>query len=67
MKGRPSLNVLRKVPVGKSTFVPLEEGVESDHYLKLVGEAAKILRKEKAVAFSTKLDTKSPNPFHIFL
>lgn len=37
--------------------------MESDHYLKLVGEAAKILRKEKAVAFSTKLDTKSPNPF----
>ena len=43
--------------------MPLEEGVESDHYLKLVGEAAKILRKEKAVAFSAKLDTKSPNPF----
>ena len=37
--------------------------VVNNPYLKLLGEAAKILRKEKAVAFSTKLDTKSPNPF----
>ena len=62
-EGTAIFKCAKKVPVGKSTFVPLEEGVESDHYLKLVGEAAKILRKEKAVAFSTKLDTKSPNPF----
>ena len=62
-EGTAIFKCAKKVPVGKSTFVALEEGVESDHYLKLVGEAAKILRKEKAVAFSTKLDTKSPNPF----
>ena len=62
-EGTAIFKCAKKVPVGKSTFVPFEEGVESDHYLKLVGEAAKILRKEKAVAFSTKLDTKSPNPF----
>ena len=62
-EGTAIFKCAKKVPVGKSTFVPLEEGVESDHYLKLVGEAAKILRKEKAVAFSAKLDTKSPNPF----
>ncbi len=54
-EGTAIFKCAKKVPVGKSTFVPLEEGVESDHYLKLVGEAAKILRKEKAVAFSTKL------------
>ena len=43
-----------KVPVGKSTFVPIEEGVKSDHYLKLVGKAAKTLRKERRVNAKTK-------------
>tara|TARA_R110002049_G_scaffold308913_1_gene514889 strand:+ start:35882 stop:37174 length:1293 start_codon:yes stop_codon:yes gene_type:complete len=38
----------KKVPVGESTFVPLEDDISSDHYLWLTGEAAKRL-KEKQV------------------
>ena len=44
-------------------MLPLEEEVESDHYLKLVGEAGKVLRKEKAVAFDASLNPVAPNPF----
>jgi len=33
-----------KVPVGKSSFVPIEKGLESDHYLWLVGKSGEILR-----------------------
>jgi len=41
-----------EVPVGVpgSTFVPMEPGVPSDRYLRLAGEAAKMLRKEKPLA-----------------
>lgn len=61
-EGTAIFKCAQKVPVGKSTFVPIEEGVESDHYLKLVGEAAKILRKEKAIAYNTRLNPAGPNP-----
>lgn len=36
-----------KVPSGDSPFVSIEEGLESDHYLKLVGEASKMLKNKK--------------------
>ena len=58
-EGTAIFKCAKKVPVGKSTFVPLEEGVESDHYLKLVGEAAKILRKEKAVGHGSQKPGKT--------
>ena len=62
-EGTAIFKCAKEVPTGKSTFVPIEEGVESDHYLKLVGEAAKVLRKEKAIAFNTSLNPATPNPF----
>ena len=33
-------------PQPGSTFVPIEEGIESDHYLKLAGKAARLLREK---------------------
>ena len=47
-----------EVPVGSpgSAFVPMEQGIRSDHYLFLAGEAARMLRKEKPL-----IDTM-PNP-----
>lgn len=37
-----------EVPVGASTFIPIEEGLKSDHYLWLTGEArAMMLKKRK--------------------
>lgn len=62
-EGTAIFKCAQKVPVGESVFVPIEEGIESDHYLKLVGEAAKVLRKEKAIAYDTNMGTNSPNPF----
>lgn len=62
-EGTAIFKCAKKVPVGESIFIPVEEEVESDHYLKLVGEAGKILRKEKAMAFDTSLNPSAPNPF----
>ena len=46
-EGTAIFKCAKKVPVGESLFVPLEEEVESDHYLKLVGEAGKVLRRKR--------------------
>lgn len=46
-EGTAIFKCARKVPAGESLFVPIEEGVESDHYLWLAGEAARMLRREK--------------------
>ena len=42
-----------EVPVGKSVFVPFEEGIPSDHYLWLTGMAGKMLRGE--IPFTTNI------------
>lgn len=39
-----------EVPVGESIFVPIEEGLKSDFYLWLTGEATRMLRKEKPLS-----------------
>ena len=48
-EGTAIFKIARKVPVAqpRSTFVPLEEGIKSDHYLKIVGKAAKRLKKNQ--------------------
>lgn len=43
-EGTAIFKVAHKVPVGKSTFVPLETGLKPDHYLWLVGKAAETLK-----------------------
>ena len=45
-EGTAIFKCAKKVPVGASVFVPIDEDVESDHYLWLVGQAGKMLRKE---------------------
>ena len=46
-EGTAIFKTARRVPTAApgSTFVPLDKGIKSDHYLKLVGEAAKRLRE----------------------
>lgn len=45
-EGTAIFKCAHQVPVGPSVFVPIEEEVASDHYLWLVGQAGKMLRKE---------------------
>ena len=47
-EGTAIYKIARKVPtpVPGSEFVPLEEGLSSDHYLKMTGEAAAKLRAQ---------------------
>lgn len=45
-EGTAIFKCANKVPVGSSSFVPYENEIQSDHYLWLVGEAGKMLRKE---------------------
>ena len=46
-EGTAIFKTARRVPTATpgSTFVPLDEGIGSDHYLKLAGRAAKRLKK----------------------
>ncbi len=45
-EGTAIMKCAHNVPVGKSIFVPMEEGIPSDHYLWLTGMAGKMLRGE---------------------
>jgi glycoprotein endo-alpha-1,2-mannosidase len=46
-----------EVPMGKSVFVPYEEGIPSDHYLWLTGMAGKMLRGE--IPFTTSIPERN--------
>ena len=48
-EGTAIFKTARRVPTATpgSTFVPLDEGIASDHYLKLAGKAAKALKKNR--------------------
>jgi glycoprotein endo-alpha-1,2-mannosidase len=43
-EGTAIFKIARDVPVGESKFVPLEEGLSSDYYLWLTGEAARMMK-----------------------
>ncbi|MCM1505123.1 MAG: glycoside hydrolase family 71/99-like protein [Muribaculum sp.] len=45
-EGTAIFKCAKHVPVGKSTFVPIDSDIESDHYLWLAGNAARMLRGE---------------------
>lgn len=45
-EGTAIFKCAKKVPVGESVFVPVEDGIPNDYYLWLTGQAGKMLRKE---------------------
>jgi glycoprotein endo-alpha-1,2-mannosidase len=44
-EGTAIFKISRRVPVGESKFVPLDDDIPSDHYLWLTGRAAEMLKK----------------------
>lgn len=46
-EGTAIFKIASEVPVGESKFVALEEGLSSDYYLWLTGEAARIMKTKK--------------------
>jgi hypothetical protein len=52
-EGTAIFKVSNDPPVGASSFVTFEDGVPSDYYLKLTGEAGKMLRRE--IPLATKM------------
>jgi hypothetical protein len=64
-EGTQFFKCLTEVPVGKSPFVGYEEGVGSDHYLKLAGNARSVLRASLSptrIAISRKSVRDSRDP-----
>lgn len=45
-EGTAIFKCAKKVPVGESVFVPIDESLDTDYYLWLTGQAGKMLRKE---------------------
>lgn len=48
----------QEVPVGQSRFLPYEKGIPSDHYLWLVGQAGKMLKKQ--IPFQKSMPLRKP-------
>ena len=46
-EGTAIFKIARNVPVGESKFIPLDDGIPSDHYLWLTGQAAVMLKKKQ--------------------
>ena len=46
-EGTAIFKIARNVPVGESKFIPLDDGIPSDHYLWLTGQAAKMLKNKQ--------------------
>ena len=59
-EGTAIFKCAKRVPVGKSRFVPVDDDIESDHYLWLVGQAGRMLRKE--IRANPDLYGLVPNP-----
>lgn len=45
-EGTAIFKCAKKVPVGESEFLPIDEELSTDHYLRLTGQAGRMLRKE---------------------
>jgi hypothetical protein len=52
-EGTQFIKCVSEVPVGESPFIPYEDGIQSDHYLWLAGEAGRMFRSERQ--FSTTM------------
>lgn len=44
-EGTAIFKTTKRVPIGKSKFIPLDDDITSDHYLWLTGQAGEILKK----------------------
>lgn len=58
-EGTAIFKIARKVPVGKSTFIPLDKDISSDYYLWLSGKAGNLLKKKKPFPIARPLKTKN--------
>jgi len=57
-EGTAIFKCAKKVPAGESYFLPIDEELGTDHYLWLVGEAGKMLRKEIPLNTNTPVRSK---------
>lgn len=47
-EGTAIYKTAKKVPVGDSKFIPIDDDIPNDHYLWLTGQAGKLLKEKKA-------------------
>lgn len=63
-EGTAIFKVAHRVPVGDSKFIPTDDDIPSDHYLWLTGQAAQMLKENKALPPekpAQKTENKSKN------